>query len=198
MVWTMDVFEYTGTDPRFNEAFNRAMSDHSTITMKKILATYDGFEGIKTLVNVGGGTGVSLRTIVSKYPTIKGINFDLPHVINNAPSYPGVEHVGGDMFASVPKGDAIFMKVLKKCHESLPENGKVIVADSNHLDYPDASTATKFAALFDCFMMRGGGNLGRERTAKEFEALAKAAGFQDFQVKCCAYGTYIMEFYKTA
>lgn len=24
---------------------------------------------------------------------------------------PGVEHVGGDMFVSVPKGDAIFMKV---------------------------------------------------------------------------------------
>ncbi|KAK8514402.1 hypothetical protein V6N13_063294 [Hibiscus sabdariffa] len=207
----MDLYEYNGTDPRFSKAFNRAMSDHSTITMKKILETYHGFEGIKTLVDVGGGIGTSLHSIVSKYPTIKGINFDLPHVIKNAPSYPGVEHVGGNMFESVPKGDAIFMKwichnysderclkILKKCHEALPEKGKVIVADSNHSDYPDASTATKFAALFDCFMMRGGGNLGRERTAKEFEALAKAAGFQGFQVKCCAYGTYIMEFYKTA
>ncbi|KAL4285124.1 hypothetical protein GQ457_16G027350 [Hibiscus cannabinus] len=81
--------------------------------------------------------------------------------------------------------DESCLKILKKCHEALPE----IVTVSNHSDYPDASTATKFA---------GGGYLGRERTAKEFEALAKGAGFQGFQVKCCAYGTYIMEFYKTA
>ncbi|KAK8514403.1 hypothetical protein V6N12_009109 [Hibiscus sabdariffa] len=181
-----EMFEYHGADPRFNKAFNRGMSDHSTITTKKILETYDGFEGIKTLVDVGGGTGATLHKIVSKYPTIKGINFDMPHVIKDAPSYPGVEHVGGDMFASVPKGDAIFMKwichnfsdenclkILKKCHEALPEKGKVIVAESNHSDYPDASTATKYAALFDCFMMRA--NLGKERTAKEFEALGKGS-----------------------
>ncbi|TYH41042.1 hypothetical protein ES332_D12G289000v1 [Gossypium tomentosum] len=60
------------------------------------------------------GTGATLSMIVSKYPTIKGINFDLPHVIENAPTCPGVEHVGGDMFASVPKGDAIFMKVSQR------------------------------------------------------------------------------------
>nr|KJB23957.1 hypothetical protein B456_004G125600 [Gossypium raimondii] len=108
----MTAFEYHGTDPRFNKVFNRGMSDHSTITMKKILETYDGFEGLKTLVDVGGGTGATLNMIVTKHPSIKGINFDLPHVIEDAPAYPGVEHVGGDMFESVPKGDAIFMKVM--------------------------------------------------------------------------------------
>ncbi|CAH8256186.1 unnamed protein product [Arabidopsis lyrata] len=38
--------------------------------------------------------------IVSKYPNLTGINFDLPHVIKDAPSYPGIEHVRGDMFVS--------------------------------------------------------------------------------------------------
>lgn len=65
------------------------MSDHSTITMKKIFATYKGFEGLTTIVDVGGGTGAVLSMIVSKYPSIKGINFDLPHVIEDAPSFPG-------------------------------------------------------------------------------------------------------------
>ncbi|KAK9026124.1 hypothetical protein V6N11_038970 [Hibiscus sabdariffa] len=167
------------------------MSGHSTITMKKILETYDGFEGIKTLVDVGGGIGASLHAIVSKYPSIKGINFDLPHVINNAPSYPGVEHWICHSF-----NDENCLKFLKKCYESLLENGKVIVADCIHSDYPDASPATKFAALFDCFMLRG--NLGRERTSKEFEALAKGAGFQAFQVKCSAFSTHIKEFLKSA
>ncbi|CBI34619.3 unnamed protein product, partial [Vitis vinifera] len=69
-----------------------------------------GFEGLKPLVDVGGGNGSILNVIVSKYPSIKGINFDLAPVIEKSPSYPGVEHVAGDMFTSVPNGDAIFMK----------------------------------------------------------------------------------------
>lgn len=107
----MNGFEYHGTDMRFNVVFNRGMSDHSTITMKMILQTYKGFEGLSSVVDVGGGTGAIIGEIVAKYPSVHGINFDLPHVIQDALSVPGVEHVGGDMFASVPKGDAIFMKV---------------------------------------------------------------------------------------
>lgn len=86
----MTAFEYHGTDPRFNKVFNRGMSDHSTITMKKILETYKGFEGLKTVVDVGGGIGATLNMIISKYPHIKGINFDLPHVVSDAPNYPGM------------------------------------------------------------------------------------------------------------
>ncbi|KAL3653728.1 Caffeic acid 3-O-methyltransferase [Castilleja foliolosa] len=110
----MTAFEYHGKDLRFNKVFNQGMSNHSTILMKKILDIYDGFEGLNTVVDVGGGIGATLDMIVSKHPSIKGINFDLPHVINDAPSYPGIEH-GGDMFVSVPKGDAIFMKWI--CHD---------------------------------------------------------------------------------
>ncbi|XP_074380557.1 caffeic acid 3-O-methyltransferase-like isoform X1 [Apium graveolens] len=108
----MNVYDYSGTDPRFNKVFNQAMKNHSTIIIKKILEKYDGFKGLGTLVDVGGGTGATLSSIISKHPTIKGINFDLPHVVEDAPSYnTGVEHVGGDMFASVPTGDAIFLKL---------------------------------------------------------------------------------------
>lgn len=85
----MTAFDYHGTDPRFNKVFNQGMSNHSTMTMKKILETYQGFDALKTVVDVGGGTGATLNMIVSKFPSIKGINFDLPHVIEDAPSYPG-------------------------------------------------------------------------------------------------------------
>lgn len=91
----MTAFDYHGTDPRFNKVFNKGMADHSTITMRKILETYTGFEGLKSLVDVGGGTGAVINMIVSKYPTIKGINFDLPHVIEDAPSYPGIQFTSG-------------------------------------------------------------------------------------------------------
>ncbi|KAL5192535.1 Caffeic acid 3-O-methyltransferase [Glycine soja] len=204
----MTAFEYHGTDPRFNKVFNKGMADHSTITMKKILETYTGFEGLKSLVDVGGGTGAVVNMIVSKYPTIKGINFDLPHVIEDAPSYPGVEHVGGDMFVSVPKADAIFMKwichdwsdehclkFLKNCYEALPDNGKVIVAECILPVAPDSSLATKGVVHIDVIMLAHNPG-GKERTEKEFEALAKGSGFQGFQVLCCAFNTYVMEFLK--
>ena len=67
------------------------MYNHTTIVVKKILEVYKGFEPtIKQLVDVGGGLGVNLNLITSTYPHIKGINFDLPHVIKHAPSYPGM------------------------------------------------------------------------------------------------------------
>ncbi|OAY85228.1 Tricetin 3',4',5'-O-trimethyltransferase [Ananas comosus] len=139
----MTAFEYHGTDPRFNKVFNEGMKNHSIIITKKLLELYNGFDGVNTLVDVGGGIGATLYMITSKYPNIKGINYDLPHVISEAPPFPGVEHVGGDMFASVPSGDAILMKwimhdwsdehcvkILKNCWKALPENGKVIIVES--------------------------------------------------------------------
>ena len=39
------------------------------------------------MVDVGGGVGSAISTIVNEYPHIHGINFDLPHVIRTvAPS----------------------------------------------------------------------------------------------------------------
>ncbi|XP_057472322.1 caffeic acid 3-O-methyltransferase 1-like [Actinidia eriantha] len=204
----MTAFEYHGTDTRFNKVFNQGMSNHSTITMKKILDSYQGFEGLNTIVDVGGGTGATLNMILSKYPAIKGVNFDLPHVIEDAPSYPGVEHVGGDMFVSVPNGDAIFMKwichdwsdehcskFLKNCYDVLPNNGKVIVAECILPEAPDTSLATKNVVHIDVIMLAHNPG-GKERTEKEFEALAKGAGFEGFRVMCCAFNTYVMEFLK--
>ncbi|KAJ0024589.1 hypothetical protein Pint_07774 [Pistacia integerrima] len=49
----MTTFEYQGTDQRFNWVFNQAMSNHTTLIMKKVLDVYKGFEGLKVLVDVG-------------------------------------------------------------------------------------------------------------------------------------------------
>uniref|UniRef100_A0A7N0RAS8 Caffeic acid O-methyltransferase n=1 Tax=Kalanchoe fedtschenkoi TaxID=63787 RepID=A0A7N0RAS8_KALFE len=85
----MHAFEYPGKDQRFNQIFNEAMSNRTTIFMSSMLEGYKGFEHVSRVVDVGGGIGVSASMITAKYPHIKAINFDLPHVIQNAPSYPG-------------------------------------------------------------------------------------------------------------
>nr|BBA20644.1 putative O-methyltransferase [Eschscholzia californica subsp. californica] len=204
----MTAFEYHGTDPRFNKVFNKGMSDHTTITMNKILETYKGFEGLNSIVDVGGGIGATVNMIVSKYPTIKGINFDLPHVIEDAPAYPGVEHVGGDMFASVPNGDAIFMKwiihdwsdehsikFLKNCYEALPQNGKVIIVECIIPILAECGERSHGVFHLDNIMLAHNPG-GKERTEKDFEELAKKAGFKGFKVVCSAYETFVMEFTK--
>ncbi|KAL8145981.1 bergaptol O-methyltransferase [Apium graveolens] len=205
----MSIFDCASQDPMFNKVFNVSMRGHSTITMKKILETYNGFKGLKSIVDVGGGTGATLNMIISKYPTIKGINFDLPHVVGDAPSHPGVEHVGGNMFESVPKGDAIFLKwifhswsdedclrILKKCCEALEDNKKVIVAEFIYPEVPGGSdSGTKSVVHLDAIMLAYVPG-GKERTEKEYKSLATRAGFKSFSKVCCAFGTWIMEFSK--
>lgn len=89
----MNVFEYPAIDPSFNEVLNRGMSNPTTIIMGKILETYTGFQGLKEVADVGGGVGSTLQMIVSKYPNLKGLNFDLPHVVAEAPAYPGTPKI---------------------------------------------------------------------------------------------------------
>ncbi|KAB1220994.1 Caffeic acid 3-O-methyltransferase 1 [Morella rubra] len=204
----ISIFEKLGTDERFNRVFNQAMSHHSTLIMKKILDVYKGFEGLKVLVDVGGGIGATLNSIISKYPQIKGINFDLPHVLVDAPPFPGVEHVGGNMFDSVPSGDAIFMKwmlhgcsdeqclqALKNCWKVLPNSGKVIVVESIRPVAPENNVSSQIVYEQDLMMLTQSPG-GKERTQNEYEALALKSGFSGSEVICCAYNTWVMEFRK--
>ncbi|CAA6656098.1 unnamed protein product [Spirodela intermedia] len=206
--YSMTVFEYLGIDPSFNKVVNSAMSEHSTITMKKMLEIYRGFEGLRVLVDVGGGVGATLNMIISEHQSIKGINFDLPHVIADSPSIPGVEHVGGDMFTSVPSGDAILMKwilhslsdencqkVLKNCWKALPEQGKVIVMEGILPEVPETTKEVQCLFHLDLLMLTQTTG-GKERTEMEIESLAKGAGFSGFAKVSTAFGVWIMEFTK--
>lgn len=205
----MHIFNYTGLVQKFNETFNTAMINHTKVVVQKVLEYYRGFEDLKTLVDTGGGLGITLGLITTKYPNLKGINYDLPHVIEHAPTYPGVEHIGGDMFESVPNGDAIFMKwilhdwdddhcvkLLKNCYKALPENGKVIAVDAILPMNPDHSSPTKHTTQVDLFTLALYHPGGKERTEQEFQALASEAGFAGIKKVCVSCDLWVMEFYK--
>ncbi|KAJ1693296.1 hypothetical protein LUZ63_009994 [Rhynchospora breviuscula] len=187
----MPVFEYNAKDLRVSRLFNEGMKNHSVIITKKLLELYQGFNVINTLVDVGGGIGVTLSMITSKHSNIKGINFDLPHVIADAPSYPRVEHVDGDMFQSIPSGDAILMKfimhdwsdkhcqkILKNCYKALPESGKAIILDCILPVNPDGTARVAFCSDLNMLVNNPG---GKERTEDEFRYLAEGAGFSGFR-----------------
>ncbi|KAI4389156.1 hypothetical protein MLD38_001412 [Melastoma candidum] len=202
------VFQYMKADPRLNRAFNAAVSSHSTMVTRRILQAYPGFKGLESLVDVGGGRGTTLSMIMSKYPHIKGINFDLPQVICSAPPLEGIEHVGGNMFEDeIPRGDAILLKrvchnwgddkcskILQKCHEALPRGGKLIMIESILAETPDPSEESKYVSQFDNLMLSQ--HEGKERTEGEFASLGKESGFAGFEVVCCACAHWVMEFRK--
>ncbi|KAK7343820.1 hypothetical protein VNO77_12865 [Canavalia gladiata] len=201
-------YQYMEKDQKMNHIFNKAMADVCATEMKRILEIYTGFQGISTLVDVGGGNGQNLKMIISNYPSIKGINFDLPQVIQNAPLLPGIEHVGGDMFASVPQGEAMILKavlhnwsdekcieILSNCHKALPPYGKVIVVEFILPEEPEQTEESQFVSTLDNLMFITVG--GRERTQKQYENLGKLSGFSKFQVVCRAFSSLgVMEFYK--
>lgn len=85
----MTIFEYAREHPQLNQSFNMGMFSHTSFIMKKVLEVYQGFENLKEFIDVAGGIGTASDAIISKYPTIKCINLDLPHVIQSAPSRPG-------------------------------------------------------------------------------------------------------------
>jgi caffeic acid 3-O-methyltransferase len=80
-----EFWKYCNDNPEFAKCFNddmTAMTNIQSIALRK----YEGFKDMKTLVDVGGGLGKTLETIISTYAQIHGITYDLPCIISNLPT----------------------------------------------------------------------------------------------------------------
>lgn len=84
-----NVFEYFEKDKHFASLLSEAMDKSIATPMDKLLKMYKGFEGVTKVVDVGGAHGGALSCIVSLNPHVKGINFDLPRVVKDAPKLTG-------------------------------------------------------------------------------------------------------------
>jgi hypothetical protein len=188
------VFEYFPTDPAESEIFNSAMTCFSEMVTPAVLEAYD-FSGIGTLMDVAGGHGALMRTILAKYPSMRGIVIDLEHVVEGAKQMPEnhamanrCEFLCADFFAAVPaNADAIIMKhiihdwddaeavtILRNCRKALAGKlgAKVLLVES--VITPD--NAPQLGKFIDLEMMAFPG--GRERTEDEFRRLFAAAGLK--------------------
>jgi O-methyltransferase domain/Dimerisation domain len=190
----MPMFEYLPRDPELSESFNRAMTGFSAAVIPAVLKTYD-FSGIDVLVDVAGGHGEVLGSILRQYPKMRGVLADLDHVIAGA--VPHLEQMGVkgrcetvaiDFFKSVPAGgDAYIMKhiihdwdderaavLLGNIRRQLQgkPNGRLLLIEAviQPGNQPD------IMKLIDMEMLAAPG--GRERTADEFKALFARSGFE--------------------
>ncbi|XP_076934762.1 acetylserotonin O-methyltransferase-like [Bidens hawaiensis] len=191
-----DIWEYSAANPDFSKLFNDGMACEARMLVSAVLESCSQvFEGLTTLVDVGGGNGTALRLIVEACPWIKGINFDLSHVVSMAPTSSGVEHVGGNMFDHVPKADAVFMMkilhnwadeeciaILRRCREAIPQNkGKVIIIDAV-LGRDEENEFKGLGLMFDINMMIYT-SIGKERNLEEWSHVFHEAGFTRYTIK---------------
>lgn len=191
-----DVWEYAAANPSHSKLINDAMACHARLAMSAIINRYpEAFKGISSLVDVGGGNGTALQILVKACPWIRGINFDLAHVVSVAPQYDGIEHVSGDMFEIVPNADAAFLMsvlhdwgddecidILKNCREAIPKDtGKVMIVEAV-MDEGEEDEYVDVRLALDMVMLAHT-EKGKERSRKEWEYVVKAAGFTRFTVR---------------
>ncbi|KAM3340330.1 nicotinate N-methyltransferase 1 [Capsicum galapagoense] len=203
-------YNYYGNNPELNSLMLNAMSGVSVPFMKGMLERYDGFQEVKTLVDVGGSGGDCLKMILEKHSSIQlGINFDLPEVVKKAPQIPRIKHVGGDIFDYIPKGDVIFMKwmlpiwtddeckqIMKNCYDALPKKGKLIACEPVVPNHTDDSQRTRALLGGDIFIMSIYRAKGKHRTEEEFRQLGQAVGFSDCRTFYGDHYFTILEFHK--
>lgn len=192
-VFGMPVFQYLARNAEAGTIFNSAMTSLSTWESAAVVAAYD-FSRMGTLVDVAGGHGQLISTILKANRKMRGILFDLPHVVAGAETVLrrlGVASrcrtVSGDFFAALPEGgDAYVMKhivhdwdderavrILGNCHRAMRPGGRVLILDT----VIGSRNSGRYGKLLDLEMLVLTPH-GRERTEAEFKALLKKAGLK--------------------
>jgi hypothetical protein len=191
-IYGMKGFKYFQMNQEDNEVLTNAMTFFSKGQARRIVNSYD-FSNFRTIVDVGGGHGYLLSLILKNNPSMQGILYDLPEVVDGARKTIEKEKlvnrckiVGGDFFQSVPKGaDAYIMKyiihdwsddnariILQHCRESIAPDGKLLVVDK----VISLKSGLNDEIMGDIEMMILGE--GRERTESEFQELFTSTGFK--------------------
>jgi hypothetical protein len=191
-LYGMDRWQYFEQHPEEGQIFDAGISNFSRLVDRAIAAAYD-FSGSKALVDVGGGHGSLLLTILAANPALKGMLFDRAEVLDAARHF--VEQAGlngrcqlvsGDMFVGVPAGADVYLlkeiihnwddehacQILRNCRKAMQPDQRVLLADN--LIRPGGKE-TSFAKFLDLEMLMG--FVGKERTAEEFQALLETSGF---------------------
>lgn len=189
----MDGWEYLKQHPEQARMFDDAMTDMSAIIGPMVAAAYD-FGRWGSIMDVGGGNGILLASILKAHPKVRGVLADLPHVLERAQQR---GFLGGelqarsamqpcDFFREVPLGcrayvmknvihdwdDEHAVEILANCRRAVPADGALLLVEWT-LHEGNLSSAGK---LFDVVMLVMTG--GKERTAEEYRQLLARAGFR--------------------
>jgi hypothetical protein len=191
-VFGQPVFDYVMGHPDAGPILDAGMTSIHGYETQAMLDAYD-FGGVRVLADIGGGNGSLLAAVLQRYPSMRGILFDLGHVTGRAAE--GLRQAGlaercqvieGSFFDTVPAGaDAYLMRhiihdwtdeqsrqILGHCRAVMPRDGRVLLVECV---VPAGNTPSP-SKDFDMTMLTFPG--GMERTEAEFRSLLASAGFE--------------------
>lgn len=191
------VFDHMGQSQEINDLYNRAMTNTSRMQIAAILSSYD-FRRYRHIIDIGGGQGLFISSILARYEGLRGTLFDLPQVVGRSFKLPGSEDfkdrltiTSGSFFEMVPEGGDLYMlknilhgwadneciEILENIRKAMAENGRVMIIESliGKMNKPS------WGKMTDIFMMAGLG--GKERTVEEFLSILDRSGFRLEKIK---------------
>lgn len=185
-----DVWQFRAHSPEDSAIFDLAMREGSLRVGADLLARYD-FTRFRHIVDVGGGDGTLLSSLLADCVETSGTLFDQAHVVANAADVfrgAGVQQrcgiVAGSFFDAVPAGANAYLlkfilhdwdddhcvRILANCGRAMDEHSKLLIVE-RLLAPPNKGLESK---LSDLSMMVGLG--GQERSQEEFYILIRRAG----------------------
>jgi hypothetical protein len=191
--------------PPIAESFDALMGAAGHGTPDPEVLITGGWDSVKTVVDVGGGTGTLLATILRARPTVRGTLVDLPKTVARsgetfraAGVADRVTTVGQSFFDPLPAGAELYLlksvlsdwpdreavAILKRCAEAARPAGRVVVLNGVS---PDGDARPSPALLM---MVLVG---GKERSLSEFREQARSAGLQVHAAERQASGRFIVE-----
>jgi hypothetical protein len=200
-------WEYRAQHPEEAAAFDRAMADLTRRSQRLIMDAYD-FARFATVVDVGGGRGALLAMLLAAHPRMRGVLFDLPHVVASIEAIsadPAVvarcRTVAGSFFESVPAGgdayvlravlhdwdDSDAVAILRNCRAAMGDNATLLIIERD-LGPANELPATKFSDL-NMLVSLG----GQERTMDEYADLMRRAGLRFIASTPGAFDLHIIE-----
>ncbi|HEX9000673.1 MAG TPA: methyltransferase [Blastocatellia bacterium] len=163
------------------------------------------WESVRTVMDVGGGTGALLAEILRAHPDVKGILVDFPKTVARAaPTFEAagvadrVKTIGQSFFDPLPAGADVYVlskvlndwpdretvAILKRCAEAARPSGRIVISGGVSPDDAPASLSIETVLLG-----------GKTNTLAEFRDLAREAGLEviaagrlpsgRFVVECC-------------
>jgi len=184
-------FEYLAAHPDALELFTKAMGGAARGRLEALVDI--DWSTAKKVVDVGGGDGTLLLGLLERHPSLEGVLFDLPEVIEDARANVAKASaaarctcVAGSFLEDVPPDADVYVlarvlhnwddeaaaKILARCRAAARPGGRVVIID----DVIAEDNSPQQGKLLDLQMLVILG--GRERTAAQWSSLLAGAGFR--------------------
>jgi hypothetical protein len=165
-------------------SFDVLMATQVRANAEELAAHYE-WGAVEHVVDVGGGNGELLRTLLAAHRHLRGTLFERPDVVASVERVKRLDVVGGDFFASpLPRADVYVLsqiihgwpderaaEILRRCAEAGGDHSRVLLIEAVIPQRPSPDDTS-----FDLFMLTLGGGL--QRTLLELRRLAESVGLQ--------------------